>query len=992
MHSISRHIATAIAAAALAACGGGSSSVGSALDNGAAGGPAVLTGVFADSPVAGMAYSTPTQSGKTGSRGEFLYLAGENIVFAIGNVRLPAVPANATLTPLDIARTTDINHPMVSNILVLLQSLDEDGNPDNGITIPAAAAAQAATSIDFDVSTQAFTGNAAVLSLVANSGSANKTLIAESAARSHFQDTLNGKGSTAKINVAPTAQAGAAQSTLAGRAVTLDGSGSTDANNDALTYAWTLTGKPEGSLAKLDAPNVVKPMFLADVAGTYTASLVVSDGALSSTPSLTTITVSVANAAPVASAGVNQSVIVGNRVMLSGAASSDANGDSLSYAWTLVTRPAGSSASLSDAATVGANFTPDVAGTYVAALVVNDGKINSSESRTTITAALANVAPVASAGSAQNAVIGGAVVLDGSGSTDANGDPLTYAWTLSSRPAGSTATLTSPGTVKPGFTPDVAGSFVATLVVSDGKLSSAPATVTVTATAAATNVAPVAQAGAAQNAVLGARVTLDGSGSSDANGDALSYAWTLSAKPAGSKASLTGATTATPSFVADQVGSYVSSLIVSDGRLSSTARTVTVTASGTPSAKFNMVQTLTDGAQGTTMAFSGLALMTGNLAAQSFFPPGKVADYTGFQYLRDNDPDNMGHNTSFLTRVANNVIYILTDSQLAQLSALAAAQQAQFDTYGYKRYPLMQAFRRLIDGQIPAGSTGLNLNAVTKASRELYLIDGQISFDRALLYANIIGSLGASQKAYLASMKGKGWSSWPDITDAQIASKMAALAHGSKVAVMTYASDIYSWYAGSLEADVYFCPERHGTYYGGFYIKDAPAVGHEGYSIDEQMTATAGAALIDSSKGYVTASQASSMYSLVATQKTNLNGIVTVRTQIATLLRSLLTAPAGAEAVKAQVLALSAIYGELDGANNHRCASTFALVYQTLSADQKTKLTALRKSLLSGRYADGTAFDFSTATTPFLYSAVLSSAQVAPYISDAVTNSLFFEP
>ncbi len=272
----------------------------------------------------------------------------------------------------------------------------------------------------------------------------------------------------------------------------------------------------------------------------------------------------------------------------------------------------------------------------------------------------------------------------------------------------------------------------------------------------------------------------------------------------------------------------------------------------TPAPAFNMAQTISDGAQSTTMAFSGLALMTGNLAAQSFFPPGKVADYTGFQYLRDNDPDSMGHNTSFLTRVANNVIYILNADQLAQLSKLAATQQSQVDLYGYQRYPLMQAFRRLIEGNIPSGSAGLNLNAVKAASRALYLIDGQISFDRAMLYASVINSLDATQLAYLTAMKGKGWSSWPDITDAQISSKVSGLAQGSKVAVMTYASDIYSWYAGSLEADVYFCPERHGTYYGGFYIKDAPAVGHEGYSIDEQMTATAGAALIDTSKGYVT--------------------------------------------------------------------------------------------------------------------------------------------
>ncbi|MCX6632939.1 MAG: hypothetical protein NTW28_35530, partial [Candidatus Solibacter sp.] len=106
-----------------------------------------------------------------------------------------------------------------------------------------------------------------------------------------------------------------------------------------------------------------------------------------------------------------------------------------------------------------------------------------------------------------------------------------------------------------------------------------------------------------------------------------------------------------------------------------------------PQGSFTLAETISDGAQRTTLAFDGLAVMTGNLDSQSFFPPGKVADYTGFQYLRDNDPDNMGHNTSFLTRIANNVIYVLTDSQITQLKTPAAAQFDQVNLYGYKRYP-----------------------------------------------------------------------------------------------------------------------------------------------------------------------------------------------------------------------------------------------------------------------------------------------------------------
>ncbi len=431
---------------------------------------------------------------------------------------------------------------------------------------------------------------------------------------------------------------------------------------------------------------------------------------------------------------------------------------------------------------------------------------------------------------------------------------------------------------------------------------------------------------------------------------------------------------------------------------SATSEAVNVTPGAAPPSgpAFTMAQTLSDGAQRTTLAFSGLAMMTGNLEAQSFFPPGKVADYTGFQYLRDNDPDNMGHNTSFLTRVANNVIFILNDSQITKLKTLAAAQLAQIDLYGYKRYPLMKAFRRVLDSDLPAGSAGLNLNAVKKASRELYLIDGQISFDRAVLYADVLRSMDSTQKAYLDAMKGKGWSSWPNITDEQIKTKMSGLPQGTAVAVMTYAGDLFSWYAGSLDADVYFCPERHGTYFGSFYIKDAPAIGHEGYSIDEQLTATAGAALSDSAKGYVTSEQAAAMSSLVDKQKANLyssptSNIVQARTQIAAQLRSLLTGTASVDAVKAEVLRLSAIYGDLDGENNHAYATVFTQVYRTLSADQKTRLATLRKSIMSGTYADGTPFDYSVSATFYLYSGVIKDTSVlTPYIANA--DFLFFEP
>ncbi len=79
----------------------------------------------------------------------------------------------------------------------------------------------------------------------------------------------------------------------------------------------------------------------------------------------------------------------------------------------------------------------------------------------------------------------GLVTLNGGASADANGDALTYAWTLTSKPAGSTAVLSSPTSVNPTFTADVAGNYVVTLSVHDGKISSSAASVTVTVAALA---------------------------------------------------------------------------------------------------------------------------------------------------------------------------------------------------------------------------------------------------------------------------------------------------------------------------------------------------------------------------------------------------------------------------------------------------------------------------------------------------------------------------
>jgi hypothetical protein len=283
--------------------------------------------------------------------------------------------------------------------------------------------------------------------------------------------------------------------------------------------------------------------------------LTVSDGDLSATDDCR-VTV---NAPPEADAGPDQQVSVGETVQMDGSGSSDPDGDALTYSWQFVSRPEGSSATLSSPTSSATSFTPDVGGEYTVRLTVSDGGLTSTDECT----ADANSIPVADAGPDQSVNLGAVVHLDGSGSSDPDGDALTYSWQFESQPEGSSATISTPTPTTAAFDPDVGGEYVVRLVVNDGKASSGPDDCLISV-----NTPPEANAGPDQEVNAGETVHVDGSGSHDADGDPLTYSWSMFNRPSGSNAALSRNDIPNPTFTADVLGIYQLSLTASDGKAS----------------------------------------------------------------------------------------------------------------------------------------------------------------------------------------------------------------------------------------------------------------------------------------------------------------------------------------------------------------------------------------------------------------------------------------
>ena len=188
------------------------------------------------------------------------------------------------------------------------------------------------------------------------------------------------------VNSKPVANAGDDQFLdTAPSTIQLDGSQSFDPDDDPITYEWTITSEPNGSFATLSDSTASNPTFDADILGTYIIQLVVVDS-FGLVSEVDEVVVTSENVKPVADAGGNQVVLVGDTVFLDGSGSYDVNGNDLTYSWSLVDKPEGSTAELSFPTAVDPIFIADVEEIYTVSLVVNDGIVDSDPSNVTILA------------------------------------------------------------------------------------------------------------------------------------------------------------------------------------------------------------------------------------------------------------------------------------------------------------------------------------------------------------------------------------------------------------------------------------------------------------------------------------------------------------------------------------------------------------------------------------------------------------------------------
>ncbi len=357
-------------------------------------------------------------------------------------------------------------------------------------------------------------------------------------------------------NRQPTAVITSFTSGLVNQPFAFDGGSSTDPDGDALTYAWQFG---DGAVA---AGVGVTRTYTAT--GSFTVTLTVSDGRGGSSTATRPITINApdpSNQAPTARIAAPASADEDTPVAMNGLGSSDPDGDVLSYVWDFGDTTSGTGASVTK--------TYAEAGPFTISLTVSDGKGGTHTATQAITISRVvtqNADPTAVITAGDTGAVNQPVLFNAGASSDPDGDPLSYAWTF-----GDSTNATGKDTSHAYATE---GTFTVTLTVSDGRGGTGTATKAVRISAVSQqNQPPTAVISGAASGVAGVELQFDGRGSSDPDGDVLTYAWSFG---------VTGATSASdaPAFIYPDAGTFVVTLTVTDtaANSDSTTRTMTISA------------------------------------------------------------------------------------------------------------------------------------------------------------------------------------------------------------------------------------------------------------------------------------------------------------------------------------------------------------------------------------------------------------------------------
>ena len=353
-------------------------------------------------------------------------------------------------------------------------------------------------------------------------------------------------------NKSPVADAGPDQAAAPGAQVSLDASDSSDPENKPLLYRWTLISGP-GSIVLSDA-SIAKPTFVVPSgSGSATFEVLVTDDAAKADTD--TVVVTWTNAGPTADAGPDQNVLEGDTVTLDGSGSDDEG--IASYNWSQLDGP---EVTLSDASDADPTFSaPAVVkdpAILTFELTVTDGGGQTDTDEVQITVNDKNTAPVAKAGNDQRVNETANVTLSGSGSSDPDGDTLSYQWIQTSGPVvvmlpGSSLNAESMAFAAPSISEAATpAKVIFQLTVSDPQGLSGTDRIEILIDDV--GAAPVADAGDDQRVYENGIVTLDGTGSMDSDGTISSYRWTQTSGPT---VILSDVSSAKPTFTAPSVTS-----------------------------------------------------------------------------------------------------------------------------------------------------------------------------------------------------------------------------------------------------------------------------------------------------------------------------------------------------------------------------------------------------------------------------------------------------